>query len=181
MHTSSNMLRRARNLLQCHRFSRWCGLGDAGGSCLPIVSKCCSWRRREPVLRHHGQVVSRMLSQFFQSIHMRGRAWPQPVLLKPIEDGPLQVRVWNPKVCTVGITTPEFADTDLMQLYPQDRAHRMPIITPAYPSMCATHNVMESTHQIMKEEFQRGTLSRAFSLFGSNSHPTQGATLLIKS
>lgn len=25
--------------------------------------------------------------------------WPQPVLLKPIEDGPLQVRVWNPKVC----------------------------------------------------------------------------------
>ena len=26
------------------------------------------------------------------------RAWPQPVLLKQIEDGPLQVRVWNPRV-----------------------------------------------------------------------------------
>lgn len=26
------------------------------------------------------------------------RAWPQPVLLKQIEDGPLPVRVWNPKV-----------------------------------------------------------------------------------
>ena len=26
------------------------------------------------------------------------RSWPQPVLLKQIEDGPLQVRVWNPKV-----------------------------------------------------------------------------------
>jgi poly(A) polymerase len=25
--------------------------------------------------------------------------WPQPVLLKPIENGPLPVRVWNPKVC----------------------------------------------------------------------------------
>lgn len=25
-------------------------------------------------------------------------AWPQPVLLKPIEDGPLQIKVWNPKV-----------------------------------------------------------------------------------
>lgn len=25
--------------------------------------------------------------------------WPQPVLLKPVEDGPLPVRVWNPKVC----------------------------------------------------------------------------------
>lgn len=24
--------------------------------------------------------------------------WPQPVLLKQIEDGPLQVKVWNPKV-----------------------------------------------------------------------------------
>lgn len=26
------------------------------------------------------------------------RTWPQPVLLKQIEEGPLQVRVWNPKV-----------------------------------------------------------------------------------
>ena len=32
----------------------------------------------------------------------------------------------------------------------------MPIITPAYPSMCATHNVMASTQQIMTEEFKRG-------------------------
>jgi poly(A) polymerase len=28
------------------------------------------------------------------------RSWPQPVLLKQIEEGPLQVRVWNPKVWT---------------------------------------------------------------------------------
>lgn len=26
------------------------------------------------------------------------RNWPQPVLLKQIEEGPLNVRVWNPKV-----------------------------------------------------------------------------------
>lgn len=26
--------------------------------------------------------------------------WPQPVLLKQIEDGPLQIKVWNPKVRT---------------------------------------------------------------------------------
>ena len=26
-------------------------------------------------------------------------AWPQPVVLKEIESGPLQVRIWNPKVC----------------------------------------------------------------------------------
>jgi len=29
------------------------------------------------------------------------RSWPQPVLLKQIEEGPLQVRVWNPKVCFI--------------------------------------------------------------------------------
>ncbi|KAI9481721.1 MAG: Poly(A) polymerase central domain-containing protein [Benjaminiella poitrasii] len=64
--------------------------------------------------------------------------WPQPVLLRHLEDGPLQVRVWNPK------------------LYPADRSHRMPIITPAYPSMCATHNVTDSTRHIMMNEFKLG-------------------------
>ncbi|KAJ6454113.1 Poly(A) polymerase central domain-containing protein [Mycena sanguinolenta] len=64
--------------------------------------------------------------------------WPDPVLLKGIEEGPLQVRVWNPK------------------LYQSDRAHRMPIITPNYPSMCATHNVSASTMTILTEEIQKG-------------------------
>ncbi|EDO16842.1 hypothetical protein Kpol_1056p43 [Vanderwaltozyma polyspora DSM 70294] len=64
--------------------------------------------------------------------------WPQPVVLKPIEDGPLQVRVWNPKI------------------YAQDRCHRMPVITPAYPSMCATHNITESTKKVILKEFERG-------------------------
>lgn len=66
-------------------------------------------------------------------------SWPQPVLLKPIEDGPLQVRIWNPRV------------------YAQDRQHRMPVITPAYPSMCATHNISASTQKIILQELQRGT------------------------
>lgn len=65
------------------------------------------------------------------------RAWPQPVLLKLIEDGPLAVRVWNPKI------------------YPQDKSHRMPVITPAYPSMCSTHNVTQSTQIITTHEFGR--------------------------
>jgi len=70
-----------------------------------------------------------------------GWKWPQPVLLKAIEDGPLlNARPWNPK------------------LYASDKAHRMPIITPAYPSMCSTHNITPSTQKVMKEEFQRGAL-----------------------
>ncbi|KAJ7206642.1 Poly(A) polymerase central domain-containing protein [Mycena pura] len=70
--------------------------------------------------------------------------WPEPVLLKQIEEGPLQVRVWNPK------------ESFLCLLYPSDRAHRMPIITPNYPSMCATHNVSASTLSIISEQIQRG-------------------------
>ncbi|KAF8272098.1 Poly(A) polymerase central domain-containing protein [Lactarius quietus] len=81
-------------------------------------------------------VAGAIVSRFF--IIMYQWAWPQPVLLKQIEDGPLQVRVWNPR------------------LYPGDRAHRMPIITPAYPSMCATHNVTASTQMVMTEEFKKG-------------------------
>ena len=59
------------------------------------------------------------------------------MMLKHIEDGPLQVRVWNPRI------------------YPSDKAHKMPIITPAYPSMCSTHNVTDSTLKIMTREFER--------------------------
>jgi poly(A) polymerase len=64
--------------------------------------------------------------------------WPQPVLLKPIENGPLGVRVWNPK------------------LYKGDSFHLMPIITPAYPSMCATFNITRSSMTIINRELQRG-------------------------
>ncbi|EED82659.1 predicted protein [Postia placenta Mad-698-R] len=83
-------------------------------------------------------IAGAIVSRFF--IIMYQWTWPQPVLLKQIEEGPLPVRVWNPK------------------LYPADRAHRMPIITPAYPSMCATHNVTASTQMIMTEEFKKGQL-----------------------
>ncbi|KNE61735.1 hypothetical protein AMAG_06537 [Allomyces macrogynus ATCC 38327] len=77
--------------------------------------------------------ASTLVSKFFNI--MFKWQWPQPVLLKPMEDGPLNVRIWNPRI------------------YPADRQHRMPIITPAYPSMCATHNVTQSTHRIMLEQF----------------------------
>ncbi|KAJ6529898.1 Poly(A) polymerase central domain-containing protein [Mycena vulgaris] len=81
-------------------------------------------------------VAGAIVARFFTI--MSKWQWPQPVLLKQIEDGPLQVRVWNPKV------------------YPSDRAHRMPIITPNYPSMCATHNVSASTLAIISEQIQNG-------------------------
>ncbi|MCJ1233414.1 polynucleotide adenylyltransferase [Varicellaria rhodocarpa] len=77
-----------------------------------------------------------ILGKFFRIIG--GWAWPQPVVLKSIESGPLRVRIWNPVV------------------YPGDRFHLMPIITPAYPSMCATHNITMSTKEIISKELKRG-------------------------
>ncbi|ORY13352.1 Poly(A) polymeras-like protein [Clohesyomyces aquaticus] len=63
--------------------------------------------------------------------------WPRPVMLKAIEEGTMGLRVWNP------------------QIYPADKSHMMPIITPAFPSMCATHTVMPSTKAVMLGEFTR--------------------------
>lgn len=73
-----------------------------------------------------------IVNKFFHII--RRWPWPQPVLLKQPEDGPLQVRVWNPK------------------LYKGDGYHLMPIITPAYPSMCATFNITHSSKAIIQKE-----------------------------
>ncbi|OKP09927.1 Poly(A) polymerase pla1 [Penicillium subrubescens] len=77
-----------------------------------------------------------IVGKFFRI--MNKWAWPQPVLLKQIEEGPLQMKVWNPKI------------------YHGDRFHLMPIITPAYPSMCATHNISMSTKTVILRELQRG-------------------------
>lgn len=41
------------------------------------------------------------------------------------------------------------------QIYPGDGRHLMPIITPAYPSMCATHNITTSTKKIIMRELVR--------------------------
>jgi poly(A) polymerase Pap1 len=43
-------------------------------------------------------VVGTVAASRLVSLHRRPREWPQPVVLKQIEDGPLQVQAWNPKV-----------------------------------------------------------------------------------
>nr|XP_019013940.1 poly(A) polymerase [Kwoniella pini CBS 10737]OCF52721.1 poly(A) polymerase [Kwoniella pini CBS 10737] len=78
-----------------------------------------------------------IVGKFFPIYYQWG--WPQPVILKKIETGPsnMQHSVWNPK------------------LDRRDMAHRMPVITPAYPSMCSTHNITASTMSIIKKEMLR--------------------------
>lgn len=66
--------------------------------------------------------------------------WPRPIMLKSIEDsaGGVQKKVWNPV------------------LYRSDKGHLMPVITPAFPCMCATHNITRSTKQVIMRELKRG-------------------------
>ena len=77
---------------------------------------------------------STIVARFFMVI--ANWNWPMPIMLKQIESGPL--KVWNP------------------QLYPSDRRNIMPIITPAYPSMCATFNISKSGKEIILRELRRG-------------------------
>lgn len=79
---------------------------------------------------------STIVAKFFMII---GRwNWPAPVILKQIENGPLNMKVWNP------------------QIYPSDKRNIMPIITPAYPSMCATFNISKSGKEVIMRELTRG-------------------------
>jgi len=93
-----------------------------------------------------------VLARFFHL--MKSWRWPLPVMLKNIEEGPLEVRVWNPKV-SVNCDLPLMIITKAQQLYSPDARHLMPIITPAYPSMCATHNITTSTKSIITKELDR--------------------------
>ncbi|KAI1489195.1 Poly(A) polymerase pla1 [Biscogniauxia mediterranea] len=77
-----------------------------------------------------------IVCKFFQII--KGWPWPMPVQLKHMDEGPLNVRVWNPKI------------------YKSDSFHLMPVITPAYPQMCATFNITHSTKAVIQRELERG-------------------------
>jgi len=77
-----------------------------------------------------------IIAKFFNLMYKWN--WPRPIMLKEVESsGPLNLPTWNPAHNHT------------------DRSHLMPIITPAYPSMCATHSVTQSTLKIMLGEFQR--------------------------
>lgn len=90
---------RKSDLLECIRIPRWCRLGDAGCSNMSVIPQCCRWCHREPIFHHYVPVVcSKNCAGYTFKYLIIIRSWPQPVLLKQIEEGPLQVRVWNPRV-----------------------------------------------------------------------------------
>ncbi|KAG6615613.1 Poly(A) polymerase [Phytophthora cinnamomi] len=78
-----------------------------------------------------------LLSRFFRIYQMW--TWPNPIMLDRV-DNPLNLGFpgWNPKINV------------------RDRLHLMPIITPAYPALNSSYNVMASTRHILKAEFGKG-------------------------
>ena len=82
-------------------------------------------------------VGATIVNKFF--FVMKDWKWPIPVMLKEIEQGAGKEKVWNPAI------------------YPGDKRNLMPIITPAYPSMCATYNISKSGKTVILRELDRGS------------------------
>ncbi|KAJ1613284.1 pap1p poly A polymerase [Cryptosporidium canis] len=88
-------------------------------------------------------VPSQIIHRFFYIY--KAWQWRNPVMLCDIKEVPkntpglMGFRVWNPN------------------LNPQDRAHVMPIITPAFPSMNSTHNVTHTTLRVITDELHRAS------------------------
>lgn len=84
---------------------------------------------------------SQLVNRFFRVYDQWN--WSKPVMLCEIVEpqnvpGMTSFKVWNPKANA------------------SDRAHVMPVITPAFPAMNSTHNVTETTKRILLDEFRRG-------------------------
>ena len=82
-------------------------------------------------------VGATIVNKFFNV--MKAWKWPTPVMVKEIEKNSGKERVWNPAI------------------YPGDKKNLMPIITPAYPSMCTTYNVSKSGKAVLLRELERGS------------------------
>lgn len=66
-------------------------------------------------------------------------SWPSPIYLQAREKGPsLNQQEWDP------------------QKNFRDKRHLMPVITPAYPVMNATHTITRSTKEVIIRELNRG-------------------------
>lgn len=81
--------------------------------------------------------ASTIVAKFFWVV--KNWQWPSPIYLQAREKGPsLNQQEWDP------------------QKNFRDKRHLMPVITPAYPVMNATHTITRSTKEVLIRELNRG-------------------------
>ncbi|CAH0476869.1 unnamed protein product [Peronospora belbahrii] len=105
-------------------------LGFLGGvNWAILVARICQF--------YPNSLPSSLLVRFFRIYQMW--TWPNPIIIDRV-DNPLKLGFsgWNPKINV------------------RDRLHLMPIITPAYPAINSSYNVMASTLRILESEFRKG-------------------------
>ncbi|CAN0544864.1 unnamed protein product, partial [Ectocarpus sp. 12 AP-2014] len=90
------------------------------------------------VQRYPNASPSVLLTKFFLMYHRW--KWPNHVSLNELQRHPFPLHaVWNPVA------------------NPRDKAHLMPIITPAYPAMNSSYNVGEPQMRLIREVGSLGT------------------------
>lgn len=83
--------------------------------------------------------ISSIIIRFFHFCTIWNFNWSHPIKLCSIEKNELGYIVWDPSTNY------------------RDSYDLIPIITPAYPSINSTHNVLRTTLRILKKEFKRGS------------------------
>lgn len=79
-------------------------MGYSGRTCLSVISQWKFSNDRTEILFNNENVVCFRHSEISSYIDALSRKWPQPVVLRKIEDGHLNMRVWNPKVKLISLT-----------------------------------------------------------------------------
>ncbi|CCI49082.1 unnamed protein product [Albugo candida] len=85
-----------------------------------------------------------LLIKFFHLYHLWN--WPNPLTIAPCTN-PLRLGYTH-------LTQLPVAESWNPKMHPKDRLHLMPIITPCYPSINSSYNVLSSTLNVMKTEFK---------------------------
>ena len=141
----------ARDLFQHAGLLGWRQLGHLGGSYLPTLSERTPSDTVGQVLPHLSPLD---MAQSNPAECSGSTSWSQlPGELKGIvfvcivgtESQMQHWQVWDPAT------------------NPRDRLHIMPIITPTYPAMNSSYNVIPSTFRILESEFSTGA-SRTFDI-----------------
>ncbi|KAG7383691.1 hypothetical protein PHYPSEUDO_003370 [Phytophthora pseudosyringae] len=133
-------------------------LGFLGGvNWAILVARICQF--------YPNSLPASLLSRFFRIFHMW--TWPNPIMLDRVENplklgfSVMQTLLFSPPLSLSPSLSDFTRDVVFLvgwnpKMNVRDRLHLMPIITPAYPALNSSYNVMASTLRVLKAEFDNG-------------------------